>query len=244
MNADRRMAAVARAGIHQVVSRIRQQPMIVPLGRKSHVWAVRGMSASTKAFYANPPDVEMAVWQKLLVAGDLFVDVGANVGTYSLIACEAGAEVIAVEPNDQARRWLMKNIELNGYRADVRSVALSDQPGQVRITVDLGTTNRIDPAGGQIVEVDTLDSLIGERHAYVKVDVEGHELQVLRGGARALEEQRLLAVQLEWNACADRTPVSELLADYGYEVMQALPNGDLVPAGDTLHDIVAVPKTS
>ena len=66
--------------------------------------------------YANLPDLpEMLVWRQALQDGGLFVDVGANVGTYASRAAEVGGEVIAVEPATDTFGLLLESIALNGY---------------------------------------------------------------------------------------------------------------------------------
>ena len=61
------------------------------LGERSWLWVDLHRTAASKALYANPPDVpEMLVWRRALRDGGLFVDVGANVGTYTIWAAEQG----------------------------------------------------------------------------------------------------------------------------------------------------------
>ena len=70
------------------------------------------------------------------------------------------------------------------------------------------------------------------------VDVEGFEIEVLRGCARALSERRIGLIQLEWNAQSlpavgtDRRPVADLLARCGYQLYRPDPQGRLVPVID------------
>jgi hypothetical protein len=90
-----------------------------------------------------------------------------------------------------------------------------------------------------VTELVTVDTLIGDRRVTgMKVDVEGFEIDVLRGAARALADHRIGLIQLEWNRMstvslgADRTPVAELLADYGYRLYRPDPAGRLVPVAE------------
>jgi hypothetical protein len=72
----------------------------------------------------------------------------------------------------------------------------------------------------------------------MKVDVEGFEIEVLRGCENALREHRIKLVQLEWNhEClrsvgTDRRPVAELLAEHGYSLYRPADGGELVPTTD------------
>ena len=181
----------------------------------------------------------MNVWRTVLTEGELFVDVGANVGAYTLWALERGCEVIAIEPNAWAVQQLRDNLALNGYVADVRHAAVSDRPGSVRFTTSLGVLNHIVMnAGGadetEDVPATTLDDVLGARTAAgVKIDVEGAELLVLKGAERALTERRIRLMQLEWLGSSDRTvgeprdAVAQLLEGYGYELLTPGDDGAL-----------------
>ena len=68
----------------------------------------------------------MIAWRRVLRPGDLFLDVGANVGSYTIWAGELGADVIALEPAPDTYALLLENIDLNGYRPR----QYRPQPGQ------------------------------------------------------------------------------------------------------------------
>jgi hypothetical protein len=83
------------------------------------IWADLHRTGASKVVYANPPDYpEMLVWQNELCPGDLFVDVGANIRSYTIWAAELGAEVLALEPAEDTFALLEENIGLNGYEID------------------------------------------------------------------------------------------------------------------------------
>jgi hypothetical protein len=94
--------------------------------------------------------------------------------------------------------------------------------------------NRLDPGGIAEVAVVAIDSIVGNRTiAGMKVDVEGFEIDVLRGCEQALSEHRVRLIQLEWNSTSlqavgtDRGPVADLLAKHGYSLYYAQPDGSL-----------------
>ncbi|MGX7672162.1 FkbM family methyltransferase [Plantactinospora sp. DSM 117369] len=198
------------------------------MGRSGRMWAELHCAAASKVVYANPPDWnEMQAWRRILRPGDLFVDVGSNVGAYALWAGDCGAEVIAIEPSPEAVRRLHANVRLNEFAITVRECGLADHPGQCTLSTGEDTTNhlRLEPgAVGDTIEVDTLDNILGSRFAVgVKIDVEGAERLVLDGARRALEQRRIGVLQIEWNARSrsvlgeDRGPVAAILAGYGYQ---------------------------
>jgi FkbM family methyltransferase len=204
-------------------------------------------TAAAKVLYANPPDwPEMRAWRRILRTGDLFIDVGSNVGSYALWAADAGARVIAVEPGRQAAARLLANLRLNDLPITVRQCALADRPGRMLLTQDRDATNHLlfdSTTAGHEVAVDTLDNVLGEGFAAgVKIDVEGAERLVLNGARRALAEHRIGALQIEWNGASQRllgetrAPVTAILRRYGYTVMR--------PDADGLLHEVAAPQVS
>src|SRR5206468_2274046 len=94
-----------------------------------------GMHGSTMNVYVGLDECRaMAFTLHVLRPGDLFVDVGANVGAYSVLASGAvGSRTIAFEPGPAAFRSLRRNIRVNDLSglADCRQVALSDHPGEI-----------------------------------------------------------------------------------------------------------------
>ena len=111
---------------------------------------------------------------------------GPNAGTYTVLAADLGASVVAVEAAADVATLLRENVALNGFEeVSVVEAAAGASVGRIGFTEGLDSLNRIDPTGAIEVDEVTLDSLIGDRWvAGVKVDVEGFELDVMKGGAR------------------------------------------------------------
>lgn len=239
-NAGHRPRALLRLTRYQAGARLLHRRAIARLGERSRLWVDLHRTAASKVLYANPPDLpEMLVWRQALRDGDLFVDVGANVGTYTILAAECGAEVMALEPAADTFDLLLENVALNGYQVAAIQAAAGDRCGVSRFTAGRDTVNRLDPDGPVETRLVTIDSLIGGRYvAGLKVDVEGFEIEVLRGCTRALSERRIRLIQLEWNATSqlalgtDRRPVADLLARHGYQLFRPDPQGLLVPVTD------------
>jgi FkbM family methyltransferase len=143
-------------------------------------------------------------YQPFVPAGSLAFDIGANIGEYSEAFLDLGARVIAVEPNpDLVRKLLL----IRNRRLTVVECAVGEQVGNLPLHINsnvptLGSLSdewmntasrmkRFPPEMGTwdrtvTVPVQTLDSLI-ERYGvphFIKIDVEGFELQALRGLAR------------------------------------------------------------
>ena len=239
-NEGERTRALLRAVGFQVRGRVLHRRTLARLGEKSVIWADLHRTGASRVVYANPPDhPEMLTWRNALRPGDLFVDVGANVGSYSIWAAELGAEVIALEPADDTFGLLEENVALNGYQIKTIRAAAGAAPGTARFTSDRDCVNRLDPDGTAEIAVVTIDSIIGNRTiAGMKVDVEGFEIDVLRGCEQALSEHRVRLIQLEWNSTSlqavgtDREPVADLLAKYDYRLYYAEPDGSLALLSD------------
>ena len=241
-NSHHRLRAFLRVLRFFVSAILLRSRIKVPLGAHSEIWADRGFVSSFNVVIGNPPDWnEMQAWKRILGRDTLFVDVGANIGTYSLWAADLGSAVIAVEPAADARQALRDNADLNGFELEVIPAALAEKPGVMRFIDSMATMNHLvreDEAGGVEVEVRTLDSVLGTRVADgVKIDVEGGEHFVLDGARQALTEGRLPVIQIEWNVMAEkmygdtRERLADALIGYGYKFCRPDEHGIFQPAG-------------
>jgi FkbM family methyltransferase len=239
-NEGARARALVRAVRFQASGRLLGRRTLARLGQRSVVWADLHRTGASKVVYANPPDhPEMLVWQQVLQPGDVFVDVGANIGSYAIWAADLGAEVIALEPAEDTFGLLRENIALNDYSIKAIQAAAGAVCGTARFTIGQDTVNQMDPDGIAEAAMVTIDSVIEDRTvAGMKVDVEGFEIEVLLGCERALSEHRIRLIQLEWNRAsqyamgADRQPVADLLAAHGYSLFRPGSSGHLAPLAD------------
>lgn len=135
--------------------------------------------------------VETPVIKKLLEEVDVLVNVGANVGYYCCHGLAAGKKVVAFEPMPINLRYLLRNVQVNGWEKNFECfpMALSDHTGLVEIYGGGHGASLIQGWEGQknatIVPVSTLDTALGDRFIgsqclYI-IDVEGVELAVLKG---------------------------------------------------------------
>jgi len=190
----------------------------------------RGMLARMLGIYEVD---KMDAVRKLLKPGSTFIDVGANVGDYTLLAASLvgdSGHVVCFEPEPQNRHWLQRSIDINGYRnIDVFPVALSDSNGQASLylgetagyhTLIPGQSER--QAGTITVTTRTLDSYLQElgreRVDMMKIDVEGAELQVLRGSRATLEKNpnMILFLEIHPGMGVDPVEVRSFLGQFGF----------------------------
>ncbi|MCW2506108.1 MAG: hypothetical protein JWO79_4392 [Actinomycetia bacterium] len=239
-NRRSRVRSLARAVRFQVRGRLGGRTL-TPVGEHARMWAQLHHTAASKVVYSNPPDWNgMQAWRRILRPGDLFIDVGSNVGSYALWAADGGAEVVAIEPSPGTADRLEENVRLNTLPITVLRCGLAAEPGRMTLTRGKDATNHLllEPgAAGDEIEVRTLDEVLGDRTAIgVKVDVEGAERFVLDGGVRALAERRIRVLQLEWNLMSEqvfgdsREPVAAILGHHGYRLTRPDQQGILRPA--------------
>jgi FkbM family methyltransferase len=205
---DQRLRAMGRVLRWQVESRLRRET-IVPWIEGTRLVARHGMAGATGNIYCGLHEFEdMAFVLHFLRPGDLFADVGANIGSYTILASGVcRARTLAFEPDPLAFAALSRNISVNRLEDLVRyrQCALGSHRGSVGFTVGLDTVNHVTTAThGTIrtVALDTLDHACGdERPNLIKMDVEGFESEVLGGGAQTLQFPELKAIIIE-----DRSP--------------------------------------
>jgi FkbM family methyltransferase len=135
---------------------------------------------------------------KELRRGDVFYDVGANVGFYSMLAATLNdpGPVYAFEPVPANLGYLYKHIELNGiHNVEVIEIAIADKVGNASFEVE-GTRamGRLRENGSVRVQTSTLDALLGEKKVTppdcIKMDIEGAEFRALVGAKDCFAQYR------------------------------------------------------
>jgi FkbM family methyltransferase len=217
LNRSARLAALRRFIRWQFASRLSPGSLVVPFVDDTRLIVHRGMTGATGNIYCGLHEpAEMAFLLHALRPGELFVDIGMNVGSYTVMAAGAiGARTISVEPVPTTMERARDNIRLNdlGGLVDLRRCGVSSQAGTLPFSTLYDTTNRVVetelPGETITVPVVTLDQLCSGSHpAVVKIDVEGHEPHVIRGGRATLSSPSVKAVIMETNGCSIREGVT------------------------------------
>jgi FkbM family methyltransferase len=198
--------------------------------------------------------------------GERVLDIGAHVGTFSLAAAAVGAQALAIEASPENAGLLRASAARNGFsNLTVVEAVASDAPGEVRFhahgpwgQVSLGDDDRPEMAQATATAAlsiaDLLDALSFRPLAFVKMDVEGWELQVLKGMRGVLEGPQAPPLLYECNGHTlfpyGATPedLVEAVAALGYASFIVDQDG-LVPVDpadfqpQTLVDYLAVKRT-
>jgi|SRR6266508_2051404 len=158
---------------------------------------------------------------RLPIDGAVAWDVGAHVGFFSLLLARRCRQVTAIEPGPGNAERLRTNVKLNNAPIEVVEAAVGRVPGTAMLTVMAdGRTNHVAPpdAPGIAVPQVTLDQL-AELYGFpdfVKIDIEGAELDALLGANAVLAARPLLLVEAHSPALVEQ--VTELLGSHGYAV--------------------------
>lgn len=217
LNREHKLSAIGRYVGWQIGSRLRSGKSIVPFVQGTKLLAAPGMTGATGNIYCGLHEFEdMALVLHALRPGELFVDAGANIGSYTVLASGvAQARTMAFEPSQVTFGHLMDNIHLNHLidRVNPHNMALGAKAATLRFTTGLDTVNHIvsKEEAGVEVPVNPLDAMLASESSgprVIKVDVEGFETEVLAGAQETLGCKELLAVLLELNGSGER---------YGYD---------------------------
>lgn len=182
------------------------------------------------------PEVQRAL-QERLRPGDTVVDAGASIGFHSLLAGRLvgpGGTVVAFEPNPPDAASVRANADLNGLAnvvvveealSSASATAFLDRPGEATARL-----RRTATPGALQVQTTSLDAYLTASRlapAVVKIDVEGHEAEVIEGMAATLARSRpVLIVEMH----GDRAFLAQLeLAGYRCDVLGPFPSVEHAP---------------
>ena len=180
---------------------------------QGRVVVVNHKGTSYRMFVENPKDEiqrlhlrgqlyeaeELEMIRSHFPAGGFFLDIGANVGNHSLFAVKSlGArQVVAYEPASLQHSILSINIALNELsdRIRVHRLALSNRSGSGHIVTasisNIGGARLSSDSSGELVQLVKGDEMLGDLPIdFVKIDVEGHEIEVLEGLSAVISKQQ------------------------------------------------------
>ena len=125
--------------------------------------------------------------------GKVFLDIGAHIGWYGIQAAKKGVETHCFEPVPRTRQILERNAEVNGVSLEVSGDAVGERKGHTFITIDhFGQNHLTSSEQAKRTKVITLDAYVHKRGlsvGFIKADIEGAELLMLRGATAILDEQ-------------------------------------------------------
>jgi FkbM family methyltransferase len=231
LNRDRKVHALLGFLKWQIGSRLIPGSVVMDWVANTRVIVRTGDTGMTQNIYCGLQDLEdMAYVLHVLTPQDLFVDVGANVGSYTVLTCAAsGARGYCFEPVPSTYRRLLDNLVINNLTSRVKAmnIGLAGEDSELTFTDSENCTNHVVAAGESraesiTVQVHRLDSILGsESPSLMKIDVEGFEKPVLDGAEATLNNPSLHSVLMELNGSGtrygfDEESILRKMQDYGF----------------------------
>jgi FkbM family methyltransferase len=201
----------------QINCRLNPYPILYPYTENSKFIIWKGLTGATGNLYCGLMEYDdMAFLLHFLRPTDLFIDIGANVGAYTILASsEIKAKSIAIEPVPSTFKNLVDNILINQIQEKVKAlnIGLGNKNGKIKFTKSLDTVNHVateNETDTVDVDMNTLDTILLSEPspALLKIDVEGFETEVLNGADKTLADKTLKAIIIELNGSGKR---------YGYD---------------------------
>jgi FkbM family methyltransferase len=209
--------ADARIRIARVQGRVR-----LALTVNEWIWGklyFLGGGTTPRAWVHEPETTRFML--RWLRPGDSMIDVGASIGYFTALAADVvgtSGTVYAFEPLQAVLPLLRQTVSLNAFedRVQVHSFALSDRDGVGRLVPPVDSRNmgtaRLADRGGEVIELRRLDSVASSwpqgRLRLVKIDVEGRELEVLRGAEKTIRRRQAEALICEFEPLHHTDPAT------------------------------------
>jgi len=197
----------------------------------------KGETGLTGSYYVGLHEYEeMGFLLHYLKPDNVFVDVGANAGVYTVLASKVmGCKSVSFEPIPDTFQRMVDQIHLNQISHEVNAFnkGVGSKTQTLSFTTENDSTNKvsldIEVESTIEVEVTSLDLVLCDGSSYVlKIDVEGFEMEVLKGAEKLLVSGRVEAIIIELNNSGAMfgykdEEISDLLMSYGYCPVQYNP---------------------
>ncbi len=231
LNRKRRIKAILKFFKWQIGSRLISSDIIYNWINGSKIIARKGEHSVTGQIYCGLYTFsEMAFILHVLTPEDLFIDVGSNIGCFTILACAVkGARGYCFEPITATYDRLIENLQLNNLTDRVKTfnIGISDKNEMLNFTTDKNATNLVIKDATQnsnvtSVKVTTLDNILSsESPSMLKIDVEGYETPVLKGAFKILQKESVnsLIIRLKGHGSRfgyDEREIFTLMKSHGF----------------------------
>jgi FkbM family methyltransferase len=212
LNQNNPIKAVLKFILWQVSARLLKMSVVIPWVNDSKFIAKIGETGLTGNLYAGFMEYEdMLFLLHALSAEDTFIDVGANVGAYTILASKVvGANSIAFEPLPETINRLKDQISINQIHTlvSIKNKGVGEKLSTLFFTNNCDTINKVSTSGKidntTEIEVTTLDhELKNKVNLFIKIDVEGYEFNVLQGAIKTLSSGHVVALIIELNGSCE-----------------------------------------
>lgn len=232
---------LAIALIYQIFKRITKQIISYPLKNGKNIFLFPNCNISTMFTYTEIPDSKEIAYLRDKIQDSknvVFLDIGANIGSYCILLSDIleSENIIAFEPHPITHRRIKLNFLLNNINtSQIHKIALSDKCGMVSFsdTTSL-STNRIlkeDLDQSLVIESQTLDNFAKNNlditnNYILKIDVEGFEKEVLKGGIIFFKDYKIIGICFECFSFDD--DFKNLLKKYGFNKIKKISSNNYI----------------
>lgn len=207
-----------------------------------HVCVPRSIASMTTYALLEQEDWfedEIRFVRRLLQPGMNAIDIGANYGVYTLTMAKtvgSAGRIWSFEPASATADFLRRSVARNAFaNVELQQCALSNAPGTRRLRLEgASELNRLadDGGPGEDVAVDTLDGFaaraVGAPVAFIKIDAEGEERNIIEGGAQTLTAHSPLVMIERMHGSVVNTPAIAALRNLGFGLYRLVPGLDLL----------------
>lgn len=241
LSGKHKIKAVSNFFLWQLSQSLSPRLVVRSFAGNTKLWVKKGMEAATANIYTGLHEFsEMGFLLHFLKEEDIFVDVGANIGAYTVLASGViGCNSVSIEPVPTTYNILEKNIQLNNIENKVLALnlAMGSNSGYTYFTSCNDSTNRVvlkkpetDSADIIKVKVKSLDDVLSAIRcpALIKVDVEGYEYEVIKGANSILKNENLKAIIIELNGGGknygfNEDEIHNILLSFGFNPYEYFP---------------------
>ena len=176
---------------YQLSIRLLKQGLVLPFVDDTKLLVYPGMTGATGNYYCGLHEFEdMAFLLHFLNETDIFCDIGANIGSYSILASGVcGAETYCFEPCPKTFQSLCNNININHLNKKIYAfmIAIGNETGNIKFTINNDTANHVviqKEVSEPVIDVPILraENILGNKiPRLIKIDTEGFETEVIKG---------------------------------------------------------------
>lgn len=216
LNKNRKWKSIIELIKWQINCKLNNHKVLIPFGEKSTLICWKGLTGATGNLYCGLHEFsDMAFLLHFLRNTDDFIDIGANIGSYTVLAAsEIGTHTIAFEPVPTTFKNLQNNVKINNIESitTLHNCGLGNENGTIKFTSKFDTVNHVATSDSKDtieVEIKQFDKMVSiNKNTLIKIDVEGYETEVLMGMNEALANDKTKAIIIELNGSGAR---------YGYD---------------------------
>lgn len=209
--------------------RLHKNALIYPFINNTFLVVDKGMTSAELQIYTGLYDFEeMLLMLHYLTENENFIDVGANVGVYTVLASGLNnSKSYSFEPIPSTFNSLKRNVIFNNLldKVTLFNNGVGHKKDQLFFTNNLDAVNHIiqdETLNSEKVQIDTLDNFLGENPAhFLKIDVEGFEENVLKGATKTLKNPALKIILIETNGLTSNydssdNNINQILIENGF----------------------------